>query len=121
MSTKHTPTPWLTEPELNTEGTHEEDDWTIGVADKDENGETSFYALGQVQAWEFDADTTKANAAFIVRACNSHADLREACEKARGIIGLACQCDNDPSTGTCPACKASFSLDAALAKARGPE
>lgn len=64
----------------------------------------------------FDAATARANAEFIVRAVNSHADMAEALRRARGYVSMLCE------EGHRLASRADLdAVDAAIAKAEGRE
>lgn len=74
MTQKHTPTPWITQQIEN----------HIQIMRGHEYGYT-----GIGQTYHTDLETNKANAAFIVRACNSHDALVEALEGLLADDGTA--------------------------------
>jgi hypothetical protein len=67
MSARHTPIPWKQDP------TGDVGFWVIG---------TSKVLVAETLNETCSQDESAANAEFIVRACNAHADLLEACQDA---------------------------------------
>lgn len=75
-NTKHTPTPWAIVPTV--------DCTRHNIFGRAVNQE---YHIGTLQGGSIkDVDIAKANAAFIVRACNAHEELTEALKWALGVI-----------------------------------
>jgi len=70
---------------------HTELPWKIEYDNADERGGGQWYNIGPTTVWfpygapQEEKDRAVANAAFIVRACNSHYELLEACKKVLEI------------------------------------
>ena len=107
---EHTPVPWRTR-------CWEEPVWIIET-------EKGFVA-------QTVGSNDEANAAFIVRACNAHADLLAACKAAFKHICEGCPSESGPcsqqpddaysESGQCCAAEAGNALRAAVAKAEGKD
>lgn len=73
MTQKHTPTPWTVRPSYN----------NFKYGGYIDAGEKLIAGIG---GSEFTGQENRANAAFIVRACNAHAAALEGLKRAQGFI-----------------------------------
>lgn len=109
---KHTPTPWKVLHDTHKIGGHPNHLFRfISTANWTED-DGDFSSTGEIIAKLTDSHNIKANAAFIVTACNSHAALVEACRFAlskQTAAGIWDDCDR----------KNASQLRAALALAEG--
>lgn len=111
-NTKHTPTPWAYLRDDIMPG-HGEHFAIVCRSDEPYSG-----AADIARTYNTDSrDNAEGNAAFIVRAVNSHAALVEALEKVKPIVGAACAASSNEIR---PLREAAYKqLCAALALARG--
>lgn len=87
-----TPTPW----HVTLTPAGKEVEWVLW-GPRDDNGISQFVGLTKA-AFATRAERAKANAEFIVRACNAHEALVEACEDDHQRLYAAdlCSCDDTP-------------------------
>lgn len=89
MTTNHTPTPWYSSTEMD--GRHQCYSILTAHEDFEDDDDTPYHPLiAQTLHGKGFApkDIAKANAAFIVKACNAHDDLVGACQTALSNLTL---------------------------------
>lgn len=115
MTTQHTPGPWNFKDRENGNDAQAEFPTKINFGLE---GYGVGSVVGSVYVWMRDLDTAKANAAFIVRACNSHDDLLAALQSISTLA--SCAPNDDEKISGQEFTRIMNTARAAIAKATAP-